>query len=222
MHFNTIFDSREHDSGYITPSPDKPSKKNEVDRPPHSYIALISMAILSKSDKKILLNEIYDWVLVNFKYYQNRSDKSWRNSIRHNLSLNECFIKVGKAGNGRGYYWSIHPANLDDFKNGDFRRRQARLRAKHDKYSASLTKDLITKQSSPIVEQKEQNQCFNFQWTYENQLETQQNSFGYYSTNNFYNNQLPQYQYNTNPYVNLTWLQHDALQHETLNGQHLN
>ena len=75
---------------------------SDVDRPPHSYIALISMAILSKPERKILLNEIYDWVIQNFPYYQYRTDKSWRNSIRHNLSLNECFIKVGKAGNGRG------------------------------------------------------------------------------------------------------------------------
>jgi hypothetical protein len=110
---------------------------SDVDRPPHSYIALISMAILSKMDRKILLNEIYDWVILNFPYYQHRTDKSWRNSIRHNLSLNECFIKVGKAGNGRGYYWSIHAANMNDFKKGDFRRRQARLRAKHDKSSGS-------------------------------------------------------------------------------------
>jgi hypothetical protein len=77
---------------------------HDMDRPPHSYIALISMAILSKPEKKILLNEIYDWVIQNFAYYQHRTDKSWRNSIRHNLSLNECFIKVGKAGNGRGKF----------------------------------------------------------------------------------------------------------------------
>ena len=109
----------------------------DVDRPPHSYIALISMAILSRPERKILLNEIYDWVVTHFPYYRHRTDKSWRNSIRHNLSLNECFVKVGKAGNGRGYYWSIHHANMLDFKRGDFRRRQARLRAKHDKAKTS-------------------------------------------------------------------------------------
>lgn len=212
MDFHTILDSREHDSGYTTPSPDRLIKKNEAERPPHSYIALISMAILSKSDKRILLNEIYDWVLQNFKYYQNRSDKSWRNSIRHNLSLNECFIKVGKAGNGRGYYWSIHPANLDDFKSGDFRRRQARLRAKHDKCSATLTKDMNIKQSSPIIEQAEQHQHFKNQWNYENTLETNQNSFGYYSAQNYSSNQSTPYQYITYPYTNLTWLQHDTFQ----------
>lgn len=83
-------------------SNNSPKNNDDLERPSHSYIALISMAILSKPDKKILLNEIYDWVVNNFQYYQSRTDKSWRNSIRHNLSLNECFIKVGKAGNGRG------------------------------------------------------------------------------------------------------------------------
>jgi hypothetical protein len=120
---------------------------SDIDRPPHSYIALISMAILTKNDRKILLNEIYDWVIQNFPYYQHRTDKSWRNSIRHNLSLNECFIKVGKAGNGRGYYWSIHSANINDFKKGDFRRRQARLRAKHDKGSSGAS---TTSGSEPV------------------------------------------------------------------------
>ena len=128
----------------------------DVDRPPHSYIALISMAILSKTDRKILLNEIYDWVIHNFPYYQFRTDKSWRNSIRHNLSLNECFIKVGKAGNGRGYYWSIHAANMTDFKKGDFRRRQARLRAKHDKTGASNKSSAqITDKESVNIKQQE-------------------------------------------------------------------
>ncbi len=130
---------------------------NDVDRPPHSYIALISMAILSKPERKILLNEIYDWVIQNFPYYQYRTDKSWRNSIRHNLSLNECFIKVGKAGNGRGYYWSIHGANMVDFKKGDFRRRQARLRAKHDKATTG-SKSSETKSSKPSKSQQNQQQ----------------------------------------------------------------
>jgi hypothetical protein len=101
-----------------TSDPLHPVTVNDSERPAYSYIALISMAILSKPDRKILLNEIYDWVTSNFNYYQNRTDKSWRNSIRHNLSLNECFIKIGKAGNGRGFYWSIHSANMVDFKKG--------------------------------------------------------------------------------------------------------
>jgi hypothetical protein len=90
-----------------------------------SYIALISMAIQSSGAKKMLLSEIYHWIAEHFPYYQMK-DKSWRNSIRHNLSLNECFVKSGRSENGKGNYWSIHPANIDDFSKGDYRRRRAR------------------------------------------------------------------------------------------------
>ncbi|ESP05636.1 hypothetical protein LOTGIDRAFT_69928, partial [Lottia gigantea] len=96
-------------------------------KPGHSYIALISMAILESTEKKVLLGDIYSYIMTKFPYYNNQ-DKAWKNSIRHNLSLNECFIKNGRAENGKGNYWSIHPACLEDFSKGDFRRRQARRR----------------------------------------------------------------------------------------------
>lgn len=111
------------------------SKKDEnIDddsdvKPSHSYIALIAMAILSCSSKKMILGDIYQYISENYPYYHNK-DKSWRNSIRHNLSLNECFIKSGRSENGKGNYWAIHPANLEDFSNGDFRRRRARRRVR--------------------------------------------------------------------------------------------
>lgn len=107
----------------------KAALATEDDKPPHSYIALISMAILSSKEKKMLLSDIYQYIMDNFSYYNNK-EKAWRNSIRHNLSLNECFIKNGRADNGKGNYWSIHPACESDFAKGDFRRRQARRRAR--------------------------------------------------------------------------------------------
>ncbi|CAC5419387.1 Forkhead box protein L1 [Mytilus coruscus] len=99
------------------------------EKPPHSYIAMISMAILSKPNKKILLNGIYRFIMNNFPFYNNK-EKAWRNNIRHNLSLNECFMKSGRSDEGKGNYWSIHPAYIEDFAKGDFRRRQARRRAR--------------------------------------------------------------------------------------------
>lgn len=57
-----------------------------------------------------------------------KQDKNWRNSVRHNLSLNECFIKAGRSDNGKGHFWAIHPANFQDFSNGDYHRRRARRR----------------------------------------------------------------------------------------------
>jgi hypothetical protein len=105
------------------------ANKDPSTKPSLSYIALISMAIQSNPQKRMLLSEIYQWITEKFPYYQGK-DKSWRNSIRHNLSLNECFIKNGRSENGKGNYWSIHPANVEDFGKGDFRRRRARRRVR--------------------------------------------------------------------------------------------
>ena len=103
--------------------------KNEVPKPTHSYIGLIALAILSTPEKKLVLSEIYQWISDNYLYFRNRGP-GWRNSIRHNLSLNDCFIKCGRSINGKGHYWAIHPANLDDFSRGDFRRRRAQRRVR--------------------------------------------------------------------------------------------
>ncbi|CRK88721.1 CLUMA_CG002676, isoform A [Clunio marinus] len=92
----------------------------EEPKPQHSYIGLIAMAILSAPDQKLVLSDIYQHILDNYPYFRSRGP-GWRNSIRHNLSLNDCFIKSGRSANGKGHYWAIHPANIDDFKKGDFR-----------------------------------------------------------------------------------------------------
>jgi hypothetical protein len=67
-----------------------------------SYIALISMAILSSPQKRLVLSDIYRSLSTMIPARYNNSSRAWRNSIRHNLSLNECFIKDGRAPNGKG------------------------------------------------------------------------------------------------------------------------
>nr|XP_045595811.1 forkhead box protein I2-A-like [Procambarus clarkii] len=101
----------------------------EEPKPQHSYIGLIAMAILSSPDKKLILSDIYQYILDNYPYFRSRGT-GWRNSIRHNLSLNDCFMKSGRSANGKGHYWAIHPANIDDFRRGDFRRRRAQRRVR--------------------------------------------------------------------------------------------
>ncbi|ESN92024.1 hypothetical protein HELRODRAFT_90040 [Helobdella robusta] len=63
-------------------------------KPPFSFTIIIFMAIESSVHKKLPVKKIYDWVLDNFPYFR-MVRSGWKNSIRHNLSLNKCFKKIG-------------------------------------------------------------------------------------------------------------------------------
>ncbi|MFT7797483.1 forkhead box protein I1c-like [Arapaima gigas] len=96
-------------------------------RPPYSYSALIAMAIQSAPDRKLTLSQIYGYVADNFPFYK-RSKAGWQNSIRHNLSLNDCFKKVPRDEDdpGKGNYWTLDPNCEKMFDNGNFRRKRKR------------------------------------------------------------------------------------------------
>ena len=71
-------DNIENDSGYKKPS--------------MSYAQLIAEAINNAPEKTLVLADIYKAINIKYPYYELET-KGWQNSIRHNLTMNENFIK---------------------------------------------------------------------------------------------------------------------------------
>uniref|UniRef100_A0A3Q3FSW2 Forkhead box P1b n=1 Tax=Kryptolebias marmoratus TaxID=37003 RepID=A0A3Q3FSW2_KRYMA len=60
-------------------------------------------AILESPEKQLTLNEIYNWFTRMFAYFR-RNAATWKNAVRHNLSLHKCFVRVE---NVKGAVWTV-------------------------------------------------------------------------------------------------------------------
>ncbi|CAL1592642.1 unnamed protein product [Knipowitschia caucasica] len=113
-------------------------------KPPYSYIALIAMAIRDSDSGRLTLAEINDFLMKKFPFFRG-SYTGWRNSVRHNLSLNDCFLKVLRDSSrpwGKDNYWMLNPHSEYTFADGVFRRRRKRIAKRPNKEDLpDLTED---------------------------------------------------------------------------------
>ena len=115
-------------SSPATVSKKRKRSKAPPGKPPYSYVALITMAIKSSPHHKMTLAGILKFIYENFPYYRT-CPLQWRNAIRHNLTLNDCFVKLPRDlhdGN-RGHYWTVDPSSEMTFDEGKYRRRKRRF-----------------------------------------------------------------------------------------------
>ncbi|XP_031552182.1 forkhead box protein I1-B-like [Actinia tenebrosa] len=92
----------------IVQDKDKQTKTQiEYKKPKLSYVELIAEAILSSKEKHLVLGDIYEAIIEKYPYFETKGS-GWRNSIRHNLSLSDCFIKGERCPNGKGHFWEVN------------------------------------------------------------------------------------------------------------------
>ncbi|XP_016303045.1 forkhead box protein P2 isoform X4 [Sinocyclocheilus anshuiensis] len=99
---------RRHTDKYSMPlsseiAPNYEFYKNADVRPPFTYATLIRQAVMESGDMQLTLNEIYSWFTRTFAYFR-RNAATWKNAVRHNLSLHKCFVRVE---NVKGAVWTV-------------------------------------------------------------------------------------------------------------------
>ncbi|CAO3644353.1 unnamed protein product [Cunninghamella blakesleeana] len=139
--------------------------KDPKEKPPYTYATLIAHAILSSTDGRLTLNQIYHWISEKYPYYT-IGEGGWQNSIRHNLSLNKKrFIKYdrhpSKTDPQKGCYWGLIKDAEVEFvnaitKGNDHPPKQADITHYH--HSNSSTKPSYKKKHLPQQQQSQQPQ----------------------------------------------------------------
>lgn len=107
-------------------------RTNDV-RPPYTYASLIRQAIMESPDCQLTLNEIYTWFTETFAYFR-RNAATWKNAVRHNLSLHKCFQRVEQ--NVKGAVWTVDDSEF-------YRRRPQRNAATRSQPNTPMPEEMI-------------------------------------------------------------------------------
>ncbi|CAH2063839.1 unnamed protein product, partial [Iphiclides podalirius] len=87
-----------------------PDKAPVTRKPPFTYPELIERALRDKGE--LTVSAIYQWISDRFPFYK-ANDERWKNSVRHNLSINPHFRKGARAPQGAGHLWSLAANAID-------------------------------------------------------------------------------------------------------------
>lgn len=117
-------------------TPSKAANAVRHPKPPYSFISLICMAINSSPGCKATLREIIHYIQSNYPYYS--LNKRWHGSIRHNLTINDCFVKTRRRPGDKGCPWTVDPTFKDMFSNGSLRRRSYRFKEGSAKWKQAV------------------------------------------------------------------------------------
>jgi len=95
---------------------DKAESISALSKPQLSFACLIGTAILASDDKRLTVSEVYEWMKRMYPYFASpAAGTGWKNSVRHNLSLNKHFVKQNRDISdavGKGSYWTIRPESI--------------------------------------------------------------------------------------------------------------
>nr|XP_020660117.1 forkhead box protein H1-like [Pogona vitticeps] len=90
----------------------KPQRKKKYHRhpkPPYTYLAMIALVIQASPERKLKLSQIIKEISILFPFFK-EGYQGWKDSVRHNLSSNDCFHKVLKdptKPKAKGNFWTV-------------------------------------------------------------------------------------------------------------------